>query len=184
MEPTGLMDRFKEKASAVQAVVCPIATITAACTYAVNLTKEQGGTAIAVAGFQPDVVAILKECAAKENISVMEGPFPKTSVDFHTAFTPSNWGIAETGTLVLKSESEDLRIATMLCETHVCILDPATLLPSTEELEPEIDAYLKGNTAYLAFITGASRTADIERILSIGVHGPEHLHILIQEVAK
>lgn len=40
---------------------------------------------------------------------------------------------------------------------------------------------MKKTPNYLAFITGASRTADIERVLALGVHGPLELHILILE---
>jgi L-lactate dehydrogenase complex protein LldG len=38
---------------------------------------------------------------------------------------------------------------------------------------------MKNTHSYVAFISGASRTADIERVLTIGVHGPQELHILI-----
>jgi L-lactate dehydrogenase complex protein LldG len=39
----------------------------------------------------------------------------------------------------------------------------------------------KDGPAYVAFVTGASRTADIERVLAIGVHGPLEMHILLLE---
>jgi len=38
---------------------------------------------------------------------------------------------------------------------------------------------MKSAPRYLSFISGASRTADIERVLTIGVHGPRELHLLI-----
>jgi L-lactate dehydrogenase complex protein LldG len=102
--------------------------------------------------------------------------------DIHTALTAVDWGIAETGTLVLDSSSEDVRIATMLSETHVALLPVSKIRPDVTVLENEINAVLKSDdSTYYAFITGASRTADIERVLAIGVHGPQELHILMME---
>ncbi|MCW7752610.1 lactate utilization protein [Desulfobotulus sp. H1] len=181
-----ILELFKEKAEAVQGVISTAETIPAIAAYAVNLTAEQGGKTIAVAGFAPDQLAellkVLKDMAAAKDIEVLEPPFRPQMHRIHTGLTPASWGIAQTGTLVLHSTEENLRIATMLSETHVCVLDPATIYPSTDELTPLLDAALKENhAAYMAFITGPSRTADIERVLSIGVHGPEFLHIILRE---
>jgi L-lactate dehydrogenase complex protein LldG len=96
--------------------------------------------------------------------------------------TYADWGIAETGTLVMDACSENLRIATMLSDIHVAVLPAEKIKPTSEALENKLNNELKGNSAsYIAFITGASRTADIERVLAIGVHGPIELHILIME---
>jgi L-lactate dehydrogenase complex protein LldG len=70
----------------------------------------------------------------------------------------------------------------MLAETHVAVLSASKIKPDSVSLEKELNAVLKtGTPVYYAFITGASRTADIERVLAVGVHGPKELHILIME---
>ena len=97
----------------------------------------------------------------------------------HTAFTLGDWGIAETATLVLDSTSEDVRIATMLSETHVAVLPTSRIKSDLMELESELSESMKSAPRYLSFISGASRTADIERVLTIGVHGPQELHLLL-----
>ncbi|TYT75728.1 LutC/YkgG family protein [Desulfobotulus mexicanus] len=177
---------FKEKAELVQTVVSTVETLEDVAAYTVDLTADQGGKTIAIAGFDEETLAAilpdLKEKAKAKGIEVLEPPFRPHLEIIHTGLTPALWGIAQTGTLVLRSADENLRIATMLAETHVCVLDPSTIYPSTDELVPLLDAAIKENgAAYMAFITGPSRTADIERVLSIGVHGPEFLHILFKE---
>jgi L-lactate dehydrogenase complex protein LldG len=90
-----------------------------------------------------------------------------------------DFGIAETGTLVLNSDSEETRLATMLCETHVAILENAQIRETAIKMADELHQMIQSPCSYTAFITGASRTADIERVLAIGVHGPLELHILL-----
>lgn len=180
------MQQMKEKAEAVQTVVGTAADLRAVAAYTVELTAAHGGKTIAVAGFDSETLAALladmKEMAGARGIEVLEPPFRPHMNAIHTGLTPATWGIAQTGTLVLRSTDENLRIATMLAEAHVCVLNPAGIFPSTDELAPHLDAAIKENgAAYMAFITGPSRTADIERVLSIGVHGPQFVHILFME---
>jgi L-lactate dehydrogenase complex protein LldG len=170
---------FKEKAAAVQMVIAEIADLPAAFTYAADLTAQQGGRVLAACGWQePDRQALAEACR-RTGVSLITENLREHAADLHTAFTPADWGIAATGSLVLDSSSEDLRLATMLAETHVAVLPLSRLRPDSEALEADLVRVMESPPSYLAFITGASRTADIERVLTIGVHGPRELHVLI-----
>ena len=97
--------------------------------------------------------------------------------------TRVDFGIAETGTLVLNSDSEETRLSTMLCETHVAILEESKIRETALSMADELNEMVKNPSSYTAFITGASRTADIERVLALGVHGPLELVILLVEAS-
>ncbi len=51
--------------------------------------------------------------------------------DLYTGFTRADYGIAETGSLVLESSSEDLRLSTMLSEVHVAVLPKSKIVPDS-----------------------------------------------------
>ena len=94
--------------------------------------------------------------------------------------TGANFGIAETGTVVLESTAEDIRMASSMPPKHIVLLDQRKILRTSLEANPLLRRFQKDKTAsYLAYITGPSRTADIERVLTVGVHGPKELHILL-----
>jgi L-lactate dehydrogenase complex protein LldG len=96
--------------------------------------------------------------------------------------TGANFAIAATGTVVLESTAEDIRLASTLPERHFVLLDRAKIVPDSAAAVPVLRQFHdRLPQAYLAYITGPSRTADIERVLTIGVHGPKELHILLCE---
>jgi L-lactate dehydrogenase complex protein LldG len=100
--------------------------------------------------------------------------FPGAGITF------SNFAMADTGTVVLDSTDENIRLATTLPEKHFIIVDPATILDDNLSAAVPMTALHQGNAPkFVAYITGPSRTADIERVLTIGCHGPRELHILL-----
>jgi L-lactate dehydrogenase complex protein LldG len=85
------------------------------------------------------------------------------------------WGLADTGTLVQDATDVSLRLASTLPEIHVALLRTSRIVADLQAVLPGL---APGKSPYIAFITGPSRTADIERVLTIGVHGPVRLVIL------
>jgi len=90
--------------------------------------------------------------------------------------TGAQLAIAETGTLVLESESERHRLTSLVPSAHVCILESKNIRQTLGEILEILQSRL--NPA-ITFITGASRTSDIELTLAIGVHGPGELHVIL-----
>ena len=89
-------------------------------------------------------------------------------------------GIAQTGTCIVVTDDESVRLDTMLPEVSVILLNRADILPDLPSAAPFLRAeQTQGCASYVSFITGPSRTADIERVSAIGVHGPLELHIVL-----
>jgi len=85
--------------------------------------------------------------------------------------------VAETGTLMLDSSVERHRVASLVPPVHVALVRPADLVPDLETAFTR--AHEGGLPPAVSFITGPSRTADIELQLVVGVHGPRELHVVL-----
>jgi len=89
--------------------------------------------------------------------------------------------IAETGTIVINSKNEQLRLGTMLAENLSVVIYNSNIVSKLENVVSFMNEKNSEDSTYIAFITGPSRTADIERVLTIGVHGPVSLTCYILE---
>lgn len=94
--------------------------------------------------------------------------------------TSAQYALALTGTLVLLSSDEEQRLVSLLPPAHIAVLPASRILVNLDELFLRVPLPADVTSA-LVFITGPSRTADIEQILVRGVHGPGEVHVVIVE---
>jgi L-lactate dehydrogenase complex protein LldG len=181
MPQVDCVQQLMEKAQLVQAVTKRISGLDEAADYTCSLLGEAGKSGLAVLGFPESDQAFLKAAFDQKGICILSSPLRDRMREIRVALTPCAYAIAETGSLVLLSQSEDLRLASMLSDTHVVCLEADTIFPDAFSFSETLRREIEGGCGYVSFITGASRTADIERVLAIGVHGPQQLHILLME---
>lgn len=91
-------------------------------------------------------------------------------------------GIAETGTLMLASAPDRPTTLNFLPDNHIVVLPKGSIVGTYEESWDRLrrDGALPRT---VNFITGPSRTGDIEQTLQLGAHGPRRLHIILVDDA-
>jgi L-lactate dehydrogenase complex protein LldG len=102
--------------------------------------------------------------------------------DYDVGISTAQLAIAETGTLLLESDSERHRLVSLVPPVHIAIVDAAHICLTLGEA---LASVFRGSdlSPTITLITGPSRTADIELTLAIGVHGPQDLYVVINEGA-
>ncbi len=88
-------------------------------------------------------------------------------------------GLAETGTLAMVSGPDTPASASLLPETHVALVPLVRLVPYMEDAWDLMRAELGELPRAVNYISGPSRTADIEQTLVLGAHGPYRVHIVL-----
>ena len=100
--------------------------------------------------------------------------------------TTAQWGIADTGTLVLESARERSRLLSLVPPIHVAVLSMRCICESLGDALARLSVASPGRSPSgashaITFITGPSRISDIELTLVVGVHGPQTVHVLLME---
>ncbi|MCP4005392.1 MAG: hypothetical protein GY725_14465 [bacterium] len=91
--------------------------------------------------------------------------------------TEVDWAISETGTLAILHRPGQGRAVSLLPSTHLAILPTSRILP---DIGAVLGRLAPGELpSAVTFITGPSRTADVEMVIIKGVHGPRELHVIL-----
>jgi L-lactate dehydrogenase complex protein LldG len=165
-----MLTKFQTEAEAVGTQVRRFASVADAVPYIEQLSEK----GIVVASHLP---AAVRKAFDESLFSASE-----TASDSTLCVSFAKAGIAATGSLVLDLGDDGDRGCTALARKHAVFLPASTVVADLYALHDLIDGLLTSSgPARLSITTGPSRTADIERVLTIGVHGPKELYLLILE---
>lgn len=125
--------------------------------------------------------AILPPVSSKV-ITIREAGSPASVADSPIGLSGAEVAIAETGSVLLAENTLEARVVSMLTLTHFVLVSEDKLVPMLDDAAVILQQLTKVGSDqrhYCSFVTGPSRTADIERTLTIGVQGPKTLCVII-----
>jgi len=105
------------------------------------------------------------------------GQGPASGVE-KVSITPCIAAVAETGSVVTVSDGQTPATLNFLPETHIIVVRESQLVKHVDDVFPLLRS-MDVMPRAVNFITGPSRTADIEQTLEIGAHGPRRMHVLL-----
>ena len=104
----------------------------------------------------------------------------KSLADSDAAITGCELLIARTGSIVMSSAQESGRTVSVYAPVHICIAYINQLVYEVKEgLQLLKEKYARELPSLITFATGPSRTADIEKTLIVGVHGPKEVFVFL-----
>jgi L-lactate dehydrogenase complex protein LldG len=168
--PEKLLARFMAEASALGAEILEADSAASAAEYLRQLAEQKGGEVVEARRPLVDALGLGGPRFHPQ------GTFP--AADATLSITQADYGLADTGSLVLFSTEGEGRTLSLLAPVNAVVLLASRILSGLPELFAREPAIAERSSA-MVMVTGPSRTADIELTLTIGVHGPGELHIVI-----
>ena len=86
------------------------------------------------------------------------------------------YGLADPGSVVLAASPEEPRARSLLPDVHIAVLEESLVLPDLAALLARMSGELPSS---MAIVSGPSKSADIEQVLALGVHGPREQHVAL-----
>jgi len=178
-----LVETFKQQLESVGGhciVVSDESELTTALKHVVGEIEANGLETRRVALSDSPLLGVIMRDLEAQGHEIAVTPPASDLFQFDIGITSAQAAIAETGTLVLEQARERNRLVSLLPPVHIAIVNAgdicATMSEAITRARKESDT-----SSAITFITGPSRTADIELTLTIGVHGPKELYVIVEQ---
>lgn len=189
--PTGLLKRFRQELERLNGEVFTVRGDAAARRKVLELLESHAATSVLAWDFEHIPVKDLSQALTDAGVAVHHPAIHDEARDERlemyaavpVGLTGADGAMATTGTLVVRAGLGKGRIPTVLPPVHIAVLMRDQILPRLEDWvagQRADDLATLRDSRNLCFISGPSRTADIEKNLVLGMHGPEQLQVIIK----
>ncbi|MEK9661612.1 MAG: lactate utilization protein [Alphaproteobacteria bacterium] len=180
LDRSGLVDLFEEMATRVHATTARVASMDDVPEAVSDYLKSQNLPAQVV--MAPDPTLDAAGWDDQKMLEIRRGtPVESDPVSVTSAYR----AVAETGTLVMASGPDHPSTLNFMPETHVVVLPASRVAKAYEDVWDGLRGQYDDRGGLLPrtvnFITGPSRSGDIQQTLLLGAHGPRRLHIVLVE---
>jgi L-lactate dehydrogenase complex protein LldG len=163
--------RFRAKAEYLSSTVASVASMAEVPTAVADYLTANGLSA---------------EAVATADVGALDWVGSKLCIEARSAVDADKMGIsgcfcaiAETGTLMLLSGPETPATVSLLPETHIALVDVSRIVATMEDAFALLRAERGDLPRAVNFISGPSRTGDIEQTIVLGAHGPCRVHLIL-----
>ena len=171
--PKALLERFQAKSELQSSTV--------------DIVAQESSVPAAVARYLTSM-NLSKSAAAWPSLAALDWAAAGLAVEGRGArdadlvgITGSFCAVAETGTLMVCSSPDTPATVSLLPETHIAIVHASRIVPYMEDAWDLARKELGTLPRAVNFISGPSRTGDIEQTIVLGAHGPYRVHLVIVE---
>jgi L-lactate dehydrogenase complex protein LldG len=182
----GIVQRFKAKHESLAGIVHLVDGLDAAADRVFSILEEKKAAKVAITELPVEIGQSLEQRCAATGMNLLKPPFsgaelPAEFDSIQVGITWAAFAIAETGSLVEFATDDSFRLVSALPLVHIGVFQAADIIESLSEAAAPIRNFYNENplNASVSFISGPSRTADIEMRLILGVHGPAETHAIV-----
>ena len=175
------LDDFVREVEALSGQVLRVANAAEAAQKVADLCAQNGWTQ--ALSWSPEEIGVegLDQALIDANVTLFTEGTPEALKEIPVGITGADAGLADTGTVVVQNGAGKSSLASLLPPVHIALL-------RADAIYPDMLAYWESigdaaehvrQTSNHVFISGPSRTADIEQRLTLGVHGPRELYVIV-----
>lgn len=181
-----ILEQFQQRHESLAGIIHRVSGTNAAADKVIAILQEKRAAKVAMGILPEELSSALELRCAEDGMELLKPPFNNAEMPgaldaVQVGISWAAFAIAETGAIVEFTTDDSHRLVSALPLVHIALFRAADMIETLKDAATPIRNFYQENplNGNVSFISGPSRTADIEMRLILGVHGPAETHAII-----